>query len=215
MTFAEALRAVVAILVGLLLGSALPAEMLARRRGIDIRTVGDGNPGTINAFRVLGLVPGLATAAYDLAVGVFAVRIAFLLGLSESVAYTAGIASVVGHRFPVFGGFRGGGQGMAASTGLLLYGIGVLVSRGALSVVEVAGLVALLLVTYAVARSDVTAAVVMLPLLVITVLLARADAAVTALIAATAIHIWLVQVGVLRHRLASRRARPAHGHSPE
>ncbi len=124
----ELVSAILALAIGMLLGSVLPADLLARARGVDIRSVGDGNPGTVNAFRGLGPVAGLITAAYDVIVGVVAIQIAYLLGVSEGVAYLAGIATVVGHRFPVFRGFRNGGQGMAASAGLLVYGIGVAVS---------------------------------------------------------------------------------------
>ena len=104
-------------------GAASQADLLARRRSVDIRASGDNNPGTINAIRVLGWAPGLVTALYDVSIGVVCVLIAGALGAPTGVTYLAGIAAVVGHRLPVFHGFRGGGQGMGASAGLLLYGI--------------------------------------------------------------------------------------------
>ena len=95
MDWAGIARAAVAIAAGLLLGSVLPAELLARRRGVDIRARGDGNPGTVNAVRVLGWVPGLITFAYDASIGVFAIQLAGLLGVSAGAAYAAGIATIV------------------------------------------------------------------------------------------------------------------------
>jgi acyl phosphate:glycerol-3-phosphate acyltransferase len=207
------LRAALALATGLVLGSVLPADLLARRRGVDIRATGDGNPGTVNAVRALGWVPGLITAAYDLSVGVVAIQIAYLLGLPEGVAYVAGTASVVGHRFPVFRGFRGGGQGMAASAGLLLYGVAVAMSRGWLSMIDVGVLVAILLVTFALTRSDSAAAVVMLPLLVVRVVVAQTDWQLVALLAATAGYIWVVQIAPARRWFDARTTGPAHGRS--
>ena len=204
----EILRALLALAIGLLLGSVLPADLLARASGVDIRKVGDGNPGTVNAIRGLGWAPGLLTAAYDLSVGVAAIEIAYLLGLSSGVAYAAGIASVAGHRFPVFRGLRGGGQGMAASAGLLLYGIAIALSRGWLSVAYVAALVAILLATFAVTRSDRAGAIVMLPVLVLMLGLAQPDWRFLAFMAAVAGHIWIVQVAVARHWLGMRAPAP-------
>lgn len=204
----ELLRAALALAIGFLLGSVLPADLLARARGIDIRSVGDGNPGTVNAFRGLGLAFGLVTAAYDLSVGVVAVWFAHLLGVSEGVMYLAGVVAVVGHRFPVFRGFRNGGQGMAASAGLLVYGIAVAVSRGLLSAADIGALIAILLVTFALTRSDRVAAVVMLPVLVGRVILARPNLQLLAFIVVVAANIWIVQVAALRGKLHVREAKP-------
>ena len=208
MATAEMLRALFALVIALLLGSVLPADLLARARGVDIRKVGDGNPGTVNAIRGLGWAPGLLTAAYDLSVGVAAIEIAYLLGLSPGVAYAAGIASVVGHRFPVFRGLRGGGQGMAASAGMLLYGIGIALARGWLPAVDIAGLATMLLVTFVVTRSDRAGAIVILPVLVIMLALAQPDWQFLAFMGAVAGHIWIVQVAAVRHWLSMRAPAP-------
>jgi len=205
----ETLRAVLALVIGLLLGSVLPADLLARRRGIDIRSVGDGNPGTVNAVRALGWTPGLITAAYDVCVGVVAIQIATLLGVTAGPAYLAGIMSVAGHRFPVFRGFRGGGQGMAASAGMLVYGIAVALSHGWLSAVDVGGLIAIVVITFVLTRWGSTAPLVMLPVLVIMVILAHTDWQFLVFVAAVAAHIWVVQAAATRRQLASRPTRPA------
>lgn len=204
MTTQEIIRALLPLAIGLLLGSVLPADLLARRRGVDIRSRGDGNPGTVNAIRVLGWAPGLLTAAYDLSVGVVAIGIAELLDAPRGIAYLAGIASVVGHRWPAFRGFRGGGQAMAASAGLLLYGIARAVSSGWLSPADIAILIALLALTFAWTRSDSTAAVVMLPFLVVRVSMSSADWRFVVFISAVAAYIWTVQMPVARRRFMSR-----------
>ena len=209
----EWLRVALSLAIGLLLGSVLPADLLARARHVDIRATGDGNPGTVNAFKAMGWGPGLVTAAYDLSVGVAAILIARALGVPEGLAYLAGFAAVVGHRFPVLRGLRGGGQGMAASAGLVVYGVAVAMQRGRLSALDVVGLVAILLAAFAFTRSDAAAAVVMLPVLVIRLVLARADWQLLAFLTAAAGYIWIVQVDVVRRRLASRAAEPAHGHT--
>ena len=203
------LRALLALVIGLVLGSVLPADLLARRRGIDIRSTGDGNPGTVNAVRVLGWAPGLITAAYDLSVGVLAIGIAGLLGVTGGPAYLAGIMSLVGHRFPLFLGFRGGGQGMAASAGMLVYGIAIALARGWVSALDIGILVAIALVTFALTRSDVAAALVMLPVLLVRVAFAHTDWQFLAFISVMAGHIWAVQVGVARQRLRFKPVSPA------
>ena len=213
MSVADPLRAVIVLVLGLLLGSILPADLLARRRGIDIRANGDGNPGTVNAFRVLGRGAGIVTAVYDIAIGVVVLQIALRLGLSEGTAYAAGFATVVGHRFPLMRGFRGGGEGMAASAGLLVYGIGVALSRGWISFVDLGGLVVILLAAYAFTRYDSAAAVVVLPALVVRLVIAPTDWQYLAFMSVTAGYIWAVQVIRVRRWLATRNQEAARGHS--
>lgn len=208
MTLEATLRAVLALLIGFALGSVLPADLLARRRGVDIRSIGDGNPGTWNAFKGLGWGASLITAVYDISVGVVTIQIARLLGVSQGLAYLAGIMTVVGHRFPLFRGFRGGGQGMGATAGMLVYGVGVAVFRGWISVAGVGVLVAIGAITFAVTRSGAMVAIVMLPLLVAEVYFAHADRAFLLFMAALAAHIWIVQVATLRYSHPLRAMRP-------
>lgn len=211
MSAVDVLRALLAIAIGLLLGSVLPADLLARRRGVDIRTVGDGNPGTINAIRSLGWGPGLIAGAYDISIGVVAILLARVLGVSAGLGYVAGLMTIVGHRFPVFRGFVGGGQGMATSAGMLLYGIGVALSSGWLNAADIAGLIAVLLITFVVTRSDRWMAVVMLPILLIRLFVAHPGWQFLAFMAVVAANIWVVQVIEMRHRASLRAVRPVGG----
>lgn len=94
------------------------------RKGIDIRTVGSGNVGATNAGRVLGFRYFLLCFALDVAkgflptwglprlVGDFTDTV--LLGLPVFVA----LATILGHNFPIYLGFRGG-KGVATSLGAL------------------------------------------------------------------------------------------------
>ncbi len=113
------MREIAAILLGYLLGSFLPAYFLGRLRGIDLRQVGTGNAGTTNAYRVLGLLPAILTAFYDVLKGLAAMLVAWLLGVPETFVFASGIAAVVGHRFPFYLRFRGA-EGVGASTGMLI-----------------------------------------------------------------------------------------------
>jgi glycerol-3-phosphate acyltransferase PlsY len=204
----DTVRETFALCVGYLLGSVLPADLLARMRGVDIRAVGTRNPGTTNALQQLGTAPGLVTMAYDGSVGLVSMYVASLLGLSLGWTYLAGVAAIVGHIFPLFSRFRGG-QGMAAATGILLYEIGVALSRGSLSIPGIALLALVGLVVFGLTRSATLVGVVTAPLLVAQVLLGPADWPFAAFMAALAGFIWAVQVGIARQNRLFRLAGPA------
>ncbi|MCE5193022.1 glycerol-3-phosphate acyltransferase, partial [bacterium] len=68
---------VLPVIIGYLLGCVLPGYFLPLWiKHIDIRTVGDGNPGTINVRKEIG--PALATVvlSYDLTKGLLSMLIA-------------------------------------------------------------------------------------------------------------------------------------------
>jgi glycerol-3-phosphate acyltransferase PlsY len=114
------------ILSSYLIGSIPTAYILAKiLRGIDIRKFGSGNIGATNAFRVLGVAPGIFVLIFDLFKGFFPV--AFLVNLLNSeyllntsfLRILSGLASVIGHNWTVFLGFKGG-KGIATSLGVFL-----------------------------------------------------------------------------------------------
>jgi len=115
----------VIIALGYLLGS-LPTAFLAGHflRGVDIRRVGDENMGAANAFRELGPAIGIGVGLIDAAKGSVAILIAQAVGVSQLGVLTTGLATVIGHNWPVFIGFRGG-RGESTTIGILL----VLVTR--------------------------------------------------------------------------------------
>src|SRR3712207_3141871 len=101
-----------AIVIGYLLGSIPVALLTARRYGVDLYAVGDGNPGAWNALEHLG--PRRAWPAFigDGAKALLAGLAGHALG-SWWVAFAAVAAAMVGHAAPVFSRFRGGKSVMA------------------------------------------------------------------------------------------------------
>jgi acyl phosphate:glycerol-3-phosphate acyltransferase len=115
-----ALTAVAAV-VGYLLGtipSAGVVAWLATRGEINLREAGSGNPGAINAIKMLGTRWGLVVLAADVAKGAAAVLLGRLIG-GDPGAYAAATAAIAGHIFPVWSRFRGG-KGVATSAGACL-----------------------------------------------------------------------------------------------
>lgn len=99
--------AVIAVVIGYLLGSLPFGYWAGRLKGVDLRLVGSGNTGGTNAIRVLGARYGVPVILLDIAKGVVAVLIAReLAGVTAEVL--AATAAVLGHAFPVFLRFRGG-----------------------------------------------------------------------------------------------------------
>lgn len=106
---------------GYLLGTFPTADLVARRwsRGrVDLRSAGSGNPGSANATAVLGARAGATVLVGDIAKGAAASAVGAAVA-GPIGAHIGGTASVVGHCFPIWTGFRGG-KGVAASIGQCL-----------------------------------------------------------------------------------------------
>jgi glycerol-3-phosphate acyltransferase PlsY len=109
-----------------LLGSIPTGFLVAKARGVDIRTVGSGNIGATNAFRVLGKGFGIFVLLMDalkgwVAVIIGAYAVAQLLP-GPPLGYlriTAGVAAILGHNFTCWLNFKGG-KGIATSAGVLI-----------------------------------------------------------------------------------------------
>lgn len=187
----------VALMVGYLLGSVLPADLFARARGVDIRAIGTRNPGSTNALQQLGPVLGLLTAAYDMSVGLVAMFVASRLGLEIGWVYLAGLASIVGHVYPVFFGFRGG-QGMAAATGMLLYGMAVALGRGWVTAPGLTLLAVVGAAVFVLTRSASVVGVFAVPVLALELLIARPQWRYAAFMVALMALIWATQLGLAR-----------------
>jgi glycerol-3-phosphate acyltransferase PlsY len=102
---------VIAVFIGYLVGSIPIANMVARRRSaLDLREVGDGNPGFWNARETMGRMAALPVFVGDVAKGLVAAGAGALLADDGvwGIAYVAGGAAMVGHAFPVFARFVGG-----------------------------------------------------------------------------------------------------------
>ncbi len=106
-------------LTGYLSGSILPAEVLARRRGLDFRAVGK-NPGTAETFRSFGFWPAVLVYILDVTkvlVPLFAGKLLRVPGWS--LVLTAA-AAVAGHNWSLYYRFWGG-KGLATASGALLF----------------------------------------------------------------------------------------------
>lgn len=112
---------VVALGIAYLVG-AIPMSWLVARLagGIDLRTVGSGNLGATNLYRVLGWRYAVPAGAFDIAKGALpTIVLPRLIGPEAWLPLAVGGAAVVGHVFSVFVRFRGG-KGVATAAGVVL-----------------------------------------------------------------------------------------------
>ncbi len=111
---------ILCICIGYVIGTINPAYIFGRLKHIDIREVGTRNAGTSNVFKTLGLSYAVPTAIYDTLKGLISMFIAAVIGAEYIFIQISGFATILGHIFPFYLRFRGG-QGVATSTGILLY----------------------------------------------------------------------------------------------
>jgi acyl phosphate:glycerol-3-phosphate acyltransferase len=112
-----------------LLGSLVGSLVMGGRGGVDIRSVGSGNPGATNALRTRGKGFALGVLMIDIAKGWVATRVVAPLPLpgiepappewGDWFVVCCGIAVMLGHVYPVWYGFRGG-KGVATLLGTVL-----------------------------------------------------------------------------------------------
>ncbi len=113
-------------LAAYLLGSLPTGFLVAKARGIDIRTVGSKNMGATNVFRTLGKGPGIVVLVVD---GLKGFAAAAWLGdlMCQNFAVpddqkltlhvVGGIAAVLGHNYTCWLQFKGG-KGIATTAGV-------------------------------------------------------------------------------------------------
>lgn len=117
---------VIIAFAGYLLGSIPTGYLVARAKGVDIRSAGSGNIGATNAFRVLGRTAGVFVLIVDGLKGFAAC--AWLCGVllpllnvpqvdAEHHRIVAGIAAVLGHNYTCWLKFKGG-KGIATTAGV-------------------------------------------------------------------------------------------------
>jgi glycerol-3-phosphate acyltransferase PlsY len=109
------------VVAGYLLGSIPFGYLLVRiQSGGDIRYMGSGNIGATNVARTSGWAVGAATLILDAAKGYFAVWLmAYFSGGNIRFMMYAGVATILGHVFPVWLKFEGG-KGVATALGVFL-----------------------------------------------------------------------------------------------
>jgi acyl phosphate:glycerol-3-phosphate acyltransferase len=121
---------ILTLLIAYLLGSIPTGFLVAKARGVDIRTVGSGNIGATNVFRILGTPAGVFVLLADAAKGWVAVFVvAKLVGgwcypsagpqAREWFALVAGVGAILGHNYTCWLYFKGG-KGIATSAGVLV-----------------------------------------------------------------------------------------------
>ena len=114
--FTLAPEIVLALLVGYALGALPVAELISRRNGVDIFSVGTGLPGSSNVYHHVGPLPAGIVLIGDLGKGAFAVLAAGYIGVEGPWLLLPAFAAIVGHWRSVFSRFKGG-DGLAVLGG--------------------------------------------------------------------------------------------------
>jgi glycerol-3-phosphate acyltransferase PlsY len=111
--------------------------ILLRGREFDIRQHGSHKIGATNVQRTLGTFPALIVLILDVSKGIgpalLATHVPFFQGGGWGIL-VAGLAALLGHRFPIFIRFRGG-RGVMTATGTIL-----IISPPAILIAAITGL---------------------------------------------------------------------------
>ena len=113
-----------------LMGNVNFAIIISKLKKKDIRTLGSGNPGTLNMSRNFGLGIGVLTLLLDIVKGALPTFLGYIiykdmffkgttLPINEVAKVGCGFFAVLGHIFPVFMKFKGG-KGIATTIGVFL-----------------------------------------------------------------------------------------------
>ena len=110
-----------ALLIGYFLGSINFAVLVAKYKGLDLFSLGSGNPGATNVKRTMGAFWGNTVFLLDFSKGYLAVFLAqsilVLEGLNYDLLGILGLlGAILGHSFSIFLKFRGG-KGVATTMG--------------------------------------------------------------------------------------------------
>lgn len=114
------------VLLSYLLGSIPTGFLVAKAKGVDIRSVGSGNIGATNVFRILGKGAGIFVLTADALKGVGAVLLvapgaagleASSGSLHPNFPALAGICAILGHNYTCWLNFKGG-KGIATTAGV-------------------------------------------------------------------------------------------------
>lgn len=108
-----------AFLLGYFLGSFPVAYWFGALRGRNLLQEGSGNPGALNAYRLLGPVPGLMVLFLDVFKGMLAVALGEGAAGSPLGGLVGGVGAVWGHAFSPWLLLRGG-KALATAAGVLL-----------------------------------------------------------------------------------------------
>jgi acyl phosphate:glycerol-3-phosphate acyltransferase len=130
----EVISYLVTAVAAYLLGSIPTGYLVAKGRGIDIRTVGSGNIGATNVFRILGKPAGIFVLLVDALKGFLACQFVGALAyrwlvsgsgwdtaspVAELHKIIGGVCAILGHNYTCWLKFKGG-KGIATSAGVIL-----------------------------------------------------------------------------------------------
>lgn len=115
----------ICVILAYLIGSINFAVIFAKAlKNVDVRDYGSGNAGATNVLRVLGRRAGFLIFLLDAvkgfaasAVGYWGITLLYSGEYALLMAFTCGLACMLGHCWPVFFQFRGG-KGVAISVGI-------------------------------------------------------------------------------------------------
>ncbi len=120
------MKVVILIIVSYLAGSISFAWLVAKAKGIDLRTIGSGNLGATNLARACGKKWAYPCFLFDVLKGFVPSFAAKFIIFTDSAAPAAlflwlmvGVAAILGHIFPFYLKFKGG-KGVATSFGVAL-----------------------------------------------------------------------------------------------
>jgi len=112
------------IILSYLFGNLNFAVLYSKLLGRDIRTIGSGNPGSMNMIRNFGKIWGAITLSSDVLKGVipslfgwFLLGGNFKFGADRVGLYVGALSLIIGHIYPVFYKFKGG-KGIASTIGI-------------------------------------------------------------------------------------------------
>jgi glycerol-3-phosphate acyltransferase PlsY len=110
----------VLIVASYLWGSISPAYLVARLgKGIDLRQYGTGTVGGSNVGKQIGIAWMFAVGALDVLKGLLPPVLARDWGFGPGVAIAVSLATVIGHNWSAYLGFKGG-RGIGTTVGMLL-----------------------------------------------------------------------------------------------
>jgi glycerol-3-phosphate acyltransferase PlsY len=116
MVFGFLALCIIAYLIG-----AIPSGYLAMRwaRGVDIRKVGTGKIGASNVMRSGSKKLAIPVMIFDTLKGVLPVLVARFTDMAPWQWVVVGLLAIVGHNWPMYLKFKGGGRGIFVSAGVI------------------------------------------------------------------------------------------------
>ena len=114
-----AIKILLCLIVGYLIGSLNFAIIYSKLKGDDIRNHGSGNAGATNVLRTYGKGPAALVFILDILKGVIAILLMRILFDGTIYDCSAALGAVLGHNFPVYYKFKGG-KGVSTSLAVLI-----------------------------------------------------------------------------------------------